>query len=139
MAQNNPLTPAQQAVLNDGLRLVRDQRRRALPVTPDPASMWSTPFGLGYFVGAVDGLCQVHGAPFDSMALAVLGLVLEDTFGRDLSDVLRNRALDLLEANDPDFNRGRPWGGNEAVGFARAGHVPVGLVHLAEGKEARMG
>lgn len=139
MAQNNPLTPAQQAVLNDGLRLVRDQRRRALPVTPDPALTWSTPFGLGYFVGAVDGLCQVHGAPFDSMALAVLGLVLEDTFGRDLSDVLRNRALDLLEANDPDFNRGRPWGGNEAVGFARAGHVPVGLVHLAEGKEARMG
>lgn len=134
---DNPLTPAQRAVLADALRLVRDQRTRAVAVAADPTPRWSTPFGLGYFVGAVDGLCQVHGAPFDGMALAVLGLVFDDTFGAE-SDALRNRALDLLEANDPDFNRGRPWGGNEAMGLAH-GHTPVGLVHLAQGHESRMG
>lgn len=136
---DTPLTPAQRAVFDDALRLVRDQRRRAAAVAADPTSAWTTPFALGYFVGAVDGLCQSYGAPFDGMALAVLGLVLDDTFGREQSDALRNRALDLLEAGDPDFNRGRPWGGNEAVGLARGQHVPVGLVHLAEGKEGRMG
>ena len=135
---DNPLTPSQRAVLDDALRLVRDQRKRAAAVAPDPASTWTTPFGLGYFVGAVDGLCQVHGAPFDGMALAVLGLVLDDTFGTDRSDALRNRALDLLEAGDADFTRGRPWGGNEAMGM-RQGNTPVGLVHLAQGDEGRMG
>ncbi|MEM1115692.1 MAG: hypothetical protein AAF845_19410 [Bacteroidota bacterium] len=135
---DNPLSPAQQAVLADALRLVRGQRTRTASVTVDPASRWTTPFGLGYFVGVVDGLCQVHGAPFDGMALGVLGLVLDDTFGRERSDALRNQALDLLEANDPDFSRGRPWGGNEAMGLAH-GHTPVGLVHLAQGHESRMG
>lgn len=135
---DTPLTPAQRAVLDDALRLVRDQRRRAAAVTADPASTWATPFGLGYVFGAVDGLCQVHHAPFDGMALAVFGLVLDDTFGRERADALRNRALDLLEAGDDDFARGRPWGGNEAMGLAH-GNVPVGLVHLAEGKESRMG
>ena len=120
----------------DAIARQRHDRHRIAPL--DPTDAWATPFGLGYLLGAIDGLCQVHRAPFDSMALAIYGLVLDDTFGRDRSDVLRSQALDLLEANDPDFNRGRPWGGNEAMGL-KHGHTPVGLVHLAQGHESRMG
>ncbi|MEM0962488.1 MAG: hypothetical protein AAGK21_08150 [Bacteroidota bacterium] len=128
-------------MLDDALRLVRDQRQRAeVEDTPlAPADAWSTAFGLGYLLGAIDGLCQVHGAPFDGMALAVYGLVLDDAFGRPRGDALRQRGLDLLQAEDADFRRGRPWGGNEAVGFARGQHTPVGLLHLARGDEQRMG
>ena len=136
-----PLSPAQRRVLDGALEVVRDQRRRAdlegAPLSPQQA--WSTPFGLGYLIGVVDALCQAHGAPFDGTALAVWALVLDDTFGRPESDRLRQRGLDLLEAGDPSFNRGRPWGGNEAIGFARGQHTPVGLVHLARGDEHRMG
>lgn len=138
---SSPLSKPQKRVLDDALRLVRDQRRRAeaegAPLAPDPA--WTTPFGLGYFVGAVDGLCQAHGVPFDGMALAVLGLVLDDTFQRPQSDRLRHRAVELLQAGDADFARGRPWGGNEAIGMQRGLMKPVGLVHLAQGLEDRMG
>lgn len=137
----SPLSPSQRAVLDDALRLVREQRQRAEAedAALAPADAWTTPFGLGYLLGAIDGLCQVHGAPFDAMALAVYGLVLDDTFGRPQGDRLRERGLDLLEAEDADFSRGRPWGGNEAIGLAKGQHVPVGLVHLAHGREDRMG
>ena len=128
-------------MLDAALALVRDQRQRAeaegAPL--DPETAWTTPFALGYFVGVVDGLCQAHRAPFDGMALAVVGLVLDDTFGRPQGDRLRHRAMDLLEAGDADFQRGRPWGGNEAMGAARGLVEPVGLVHLARGDEHRMG
>ena len=141
MPKSSPLSKSQKRVLDDALRLVRDQRRRAdaegAPFAPDQA--WTTPFGLGYFVGAVDGLCQAHGVPFDGMALAILGLVLDDTFRRPQSDRLRQKAIDLLEAGDADFARGRPWGGNEALGLQRGLMKPVGLVHLARGDEHRMG
>lgn len=133
----HPLSPAQRAVLADALGLVRSQRERAAAVATDPAARWATPFALGYFVGAVDGLCQAHGAPFDGMALAVFGLVLDDTFGPARSDALRARALDLLDAGDAAFGRGRAWGGNEALGLGH-GHVPSGLVHVARGDEGRM-
>ena len=136
-----PLSASQRRVLDGALALVRDQRRRAeaegAPL--DPQTAWVTPFGLGYLLGAVDGLCQVHGAPFDGMAVAVYGLVLDDTFGRPQGDRLRQRGLGLLQSNDADFARGRPWGGNEAVGHARGLLAePVGLVHLARGDEGRM-
>ena len=136
----SPLSPAQRAVLDDALALVRDQRARAQAEDAplDPADAWTTPFGLGYFLGAIDGLCQAHGAPFDAMALAVYGLLLDDTFGRPQGDRLRERGLDLLEAGDTDFARGRPWGGNEAIGAARGLQVPEGLIHLARGHEDRM-
>ena len=141
MPPSSPLSKPQRRVLDDALRLVRDQRQRAeadgAPFPPDVA--WTTPFGLGYFVGVVDGLSQAHGVPFDGMALAVLGLVLDDTFGRPESDRLRQRALRLMEAGDAGFERGRPWGGNESIGMARGLSKPVGLVHLARGDEARMG
>ncbi|MGB3545132.1 hypothetical protein [Rubrivirga sp.] len=138
---SHPLSPAQRRVLDGALEVVRDQRRRVDLEVDDfnPVHIWATPFGLGYTVGVVDALCQVHGAPFDGMALAVWALVLEDTFGRVQGDRLRQRGLDLLEAKDPDFNRGRPWGGNEAMGAAQGQHTPVGLVHLARGDEHRMG
>ena len=48
------------------------------------------------------------------------------------------RALDLEAAGDAEFARGRVWGGNEAAGWARGQHEPVGLVHLAHGDEHRM-
>ena len=141
MPPTSPLSKPQRRVLADALRLVRDQRARAeaegAPLPPDVA--WTTPFALGYVVGVVDGLCQAHGTPFDAMALALVGLVLDDTFGRPESDALRQRAVRLLEAGDADFARGRPWGGNEALGMARGLTRPVGLVHLARGDEARMG
>ncbi len=137
----SPLSPAQRRVLDGALEVVRDQRRRAVLEDDafEPIQAWATPFGLGYLIGVVDALCQVHKAPFDSMALAVWALVLEDTFGRVEGDRLRQRGLDALEAEDADFNRGRPWGGNEAMGHAQGQHVPMGLVHLARGNEHRMG
>lgn len=138
---DSPLSPAQRRVLDDALRLVRDQRQRAeaegAPL--DPAQAWSTPFGLGYLLGAIDGLCQVHSVPFDGMALAIWALVLDDTFGPAAGGALRQRGLDLLQADDASFGRGRPWGGNEAIGLARGLATPVGLVHLARGDEHRMG
>lgn len=138
---SSPLSKPQKRVLQDALALVRNQRQQAeaedAPFTP--AQAWATPFGLGYFTGVVDGLCQAHGVPFDAMALAILGLVLDDTFGRPQSDRLRQRAVELMQANDADFARGRPWGGNEALGLQRGLMKPVGLVHLARGDEHRMG
>ena len=142
MPESSSLTRPQRRVLDDALRLVRDQRRRA-EADDDahlaPSDAWATPFGLGYVLGAVDGLCQVHGAPFDGTALAIFGLVLDDTFGRPASDALRQRGVRLLQAGDADLERGRSWGGNEAIGLARARMEPVGLVHLARGDEDRMG
>ncbi len=137
-----PLSKPQRRVLDDALRLVREQRQRAeadAEATLQPEAAWATRFGLGYVFGAVDGLCQVHGVRFDGTALAIYGLVLDDTFGRPTSDALRQQGLALLQANDPDFIRGRPWGGNEAIGLVKGLMEPVGLVHLVRGDEARMG
>lgn len=137
-----PLSKFQRRVLDDALRLVREQRQRAeadAEATLDPAAAWATRFGLGYFLGAIDGLCQVHGVRFDGTALAIYGLVLDDTFGRPRSDALRQQGVALLQANDADFARGRPWGGNEAIGLAKGMMEPVGLVYLARGDEDRMG
>ena len=132
------LSPAHRRVLNAALALVRDQRQRAetAPFTPD--LVWTSPFALGYLVGAVDGLCQAHGAAFDDAGLAVFALVLDDTFGQDAADDLRRQSVALLQADDPAFGRGRAWGGNEAIGAAQGRHTPVGLVHLARGNEERM-
>ena len=135
------LSAAHRRVLDAALALVRGQRERALaggaPFAPD--LVWTGPFGLGYLVGAVDGLCQAHGAPFDDAGLAVFALVLDDAFGRDAADDLRRQSLALLQAGDAAFGRGRAWGGNEAMGAAQGRHTPVGLVHLARGDEDRMG
>ena len=135
------LSPAHRRVLDAALALVRDQRQRAdaggAPFAPD--LVWTGPFGLGYLLGAVDGLCQAMGAAFDDAGLAVFALVLDDTFGQDAADDLRRRAADWLQAEDPAFGRGRAWGGNEAVGSARGLHTPSGLVHLARGDEDRLG
>ena len=135
------LSPAHRRVLDDALALVRDQRQRAeaggAPFTPD--LVWTGPFGLGYLLGAVDGLCQTAGVPFGDAGLAVWALVLDDTFGPETADGLRAQATDALQAEDPAFARGRAWGGNEAVGAARGQHTPVGLVHLARGDQDRMG
>ena len=133
------LSPAHRRALDAALALVRDQRRRAGTAPFKPDLVWTGPFGLGYLLGAVDGLCQAHGAAFDDAGLAVFALVLDDTFGREAADRLRPRALALLNAGDAAFERGRAWGGNEAVGAARGQHTPVGLVHLARGDEDRMG
>lgn len=139
-AKTSPLSKYQKRVLKDALRLVRDQRQRAEAEAPlDPAEAWATPFGLGYLLGAVDGLCQAHDVPFDGMALAIYGLVLDDTFGRPRSDALRRRGVELMQAGHPDFARGRPWGGNEAIGMQRGLSRPEGLVHLAQGREDQMG
>ena len=141
MPASSPLSKFQRRVLSDALRLVRDQRRRAeaddeAHLAPEAA--WPTPFGLGYLLGAVDGLCQAHGVPFDGTALAIYGLVLDDTFGRPDSDAFRRQGVTLMQAGDPDFGRGRAWGGNEAMGMAQ-GAEPIGLVHLARGDERWMG
>ena len=71
------------------------------------------------------------------MALAIFALVLDKAVGRP-ADALRAQALDLEAREDGEFARGRVWGGNEAAGWARGQHEPVGLVHLAQGDEARM-
>ncbi len=135
------LSPAHRDVLDAALAIVRDQRRRAeasgAPFTPGLA--WTGPFGLGYLVGVVDGLCQVQGAPFDDAGLAVFALVLDDAFGQDAADDLRRRSVALLQSSDASFGRGRAWGGNEAVGSARGLHTPDGLVQLSRGNENRMG
>ena len=140
-AKPSPLSKYQKRVLKDALRLVRDQRARAeaegAPLAPEDA--WATAFGLGYFMGVVDGLCQAHDVAFDGTALAIWGLVLDDTFGRPRSDGLRRDGVRLMQAGHPDFARGRPWGGNEAIGMQRGLMKPVGLVHLCQGLEARMG
>ena len=135
------LSPAHRHVLDAALALVRDQRQRAesggAPFAPD--LVWTGPFGLGYLLGAVDGLCQAMGAAFDDAGLAVFALVLDDTFGQDAADDLRRQSVALLQSGDADFGRGRAWGGNEAMGAARGQHTPAGLVHLARGEENRMG
>ena len=135
------LSPAHRRVLDAALALVRDQRQRAeaggAPFAP--ALVWTSPFGLGYLLGAVDALCQAHRAPFDGAGLAVFALVLDDAFGPEAADDLRRQAVGLLQADDGAFGRGRAWGGNEALGAAQGRHTPVGLVHLARGDEGRMG
>ena len=135
------LSPAHRRVLDNALAVVRGQRQRAeaggAPFAPD--LVWTGPFGLGYLVGVVDGLCQAAGAPFDDAGLAVFALVLDDAFGPDDADRLRPQAVALLQAGDAAFGRGRAWGGNEAMGWARGLHTPAGLVHLARGDEDRMG
>ena len=133
------LSPAHRRVLDAALALVRDQRQRAAAAPFKPDLVWTSPFALGYLVGAVDGLCQAHGAPFDGAGLAVFALVLDDTFGPDAADGLRHQSVALLQGGDPSFGRGRAWGGNEAIGAAQGRHTPVGLVHLARGDEDRMG
>ncbi len=132
-------TDASQAVLADAIRLLREQAARldADPAARPLGEAVECPFGLGYLFGVVDALSQRHGAPFDGMALAAYALTLDAALDREAPDV-RDRALTLHEANDPDFERGRRWGGNEAAGWARGQHKPVGLLHLARGDEHRM-
>ena len=125
-----------QAVLEGAARFVREQVDRAGRGLPRETA-FGTPFGLGYLFGAVDALCQEHGVPFDGMALAIFALVLDRAVGHP-ADNLRRRALDLEQQDDADFERGRTWGGNEATGWAREQHEPVGLVHLVQGDEDRM-
>lgn len=130
---------AHRAVLADALRLVREQAARLDrdPTAAPLAEVAAEPFGLGYLFGAVDALCQGHGAPFDGMALAVYALALDAALGREAPDV-RDRALDLHELEDPTFKRGRRWGGNEATGWKLGRHTPEGLLHLARGDGDRM-
>ena len=141
MAGPSPLSASQTRVLQAVLALVRTQRERAeaegAPLRPMQA--WATPFGLGYLLGAVDGTCQAHGVPFGETMLAAFALVLDDVFARPMSDPIRAQAVRWMEAGHPDFERGRQWGGNEAMGSARALAEPAGLVHPARGDEHRMG
>ncbi|MDT7855473.1 hypothetical protein RQM47_02325 [Rubrivirga sp. S365] len=138
---STPLSSGQQAVLDGAVRFVRDQAGRVAetdrPTVDPPEAAFGTPFGLGYLFGAVDALCQANGVAFDGMALAIFALTLDQAVGRP-ADALRRQALDLEAAGDADFARGRTWGGNEAAGWARGQHEPVGLVHLAHGDEHRM-
>ena len=141
MPTPSPLSAAQTRALEASLGVVRDQRRRVREegAPLDPVQAWSTPFGLGYLLGVVDGMCQAHGAAFDAHGLAMYGLVLDDTFGRPRSDALRRLAVRHLQAGHADLARGRQWGGNEAIGQTRGLAVAVGLVLLARGDEGRMG
>ena len=129
------LTPAQRAVLRDARRLLAGQIElaREAPSTGPIAPVAATPFGGGYLMGVVDALCQIHGAPFDAVALGVFGAVLDEACGRDATTE-RDAAVEYLAAPDDEFENGYRYGGNEAMGWARGECVPSALVLLARKK-----
>ncbi len=133
------LSDAQWAVFRDARRLLADQRTLAeqAPSTGPLADAVATPFGQGYVLGVVDALCQRHGAPFDTTAYGIFGVVLESILGRPV-DVELDAAIECLARGNAmahespyGFDTGREYGGNEALGWARSECVPCALVHMA--------
>ncbi len=138
------LSLAQTAVLRDARRLLAGQIElaREAPSTGPIAGVAATPFGGGYLMGVVDALCQIHGAPFDAVALGVFGALLDEACGRDAS-AERDAALDALATSDDDeethygFADGYRYGGNETLGWNRGACVPSTLVLMARQKSPR--
>ena len=126
------LSASTTAVLNDARQLLTEQTEwaRAAPSTGPLADVAATPFSLGYLMGVVDALCQVHGAPFDAIALGIFGAVLDEACGRDAT-IERDAALDALAAPSEAFDDGYRSGGNEALGWWRRACVPSALVMMA--------
>lgn len=135
------LSPAQSAVLLDARKLLAEQIElaRAVPNTGPLSPVAATPFGGGYLVGVVDALCQIHGAPFDAVALGIFGAILDEACERDAS-VERDAALEALATSDEDeetyygFADGYRYGGNETLGWKRGACVPSTLVLMARNK-----
>ena len=126
------LSASQTAVLNDARRVLADQTElaRAAPATGPLSEVAATPFGCGYLLGAVDALCQVHGAPFDAVALGIFGAILDEACGRDAT-IERDAALESLATPSAAFDEGYRYGGNEALGWTRRACVPSALVLMA--------
>jgi hypothetical protein len=126
------LSHAQTAVLNDARRLLSEQTElaRAAPATGAISDVAATPFGQGYLVGVVDALCQVHGAPFDEIALGIFGAVLDEMCERDTT-AERDAAIEALASPSRAFDDGYHYGGNEALGWKRRACVPSALVIMA--------
>ena len=129
------LSDPQRRVLHDARRLLAEQIElaSAAPSTGPLAEVAATPFGCGYLMGVVDALCQVHGAPFDAIALGIFGVILDETCGRDAA-AERNSAVDALTAPTENFDNGYRYGGNEALGWSRCECVPSALVLMARKK-----
>ena len=135
MSTASTLAAPQRAVTRDARRILAEQIElaREAPSTGPIAPVAATPFGGGYLMGVVDALCQIHGAPFDEMALAIFGAVLDEACGRDAS-LERNAAIEALTAPNEEFENGYRYGGNEALGWSRGECVPSALVLLARKK-----
>jgi hypothetical protein len=130
------LSPAPTAVLKDARQLLTEQTElaRAAPATGPLSEVVSTPFGQGYLLGVVDALCQVHGAPFDEVALGIFGVVLDEACGRDAT-IERDAAIEALASPSKTFDEGYRYGGNEAIGWTRRACVPSALVMMARRKK----
>jgi hypothetical protein len=126
------LSHAQTAVLKDARRLLTEQTElaRAAPATEPLSGVAATPFGQGYLMGMVDALCQIHGAPFDAVALGIFGAVLDEMCERDTT-AERDAAIEALATPSRAFNDGYRYGGNEALGWSRRACVPSALVIMA--------
>ncbi len=141
--KNSALSPAQTAVLCDARRLLIGQIElaREAPSTGPIATVAATPFGGGYLMGVVDALCQIRGAPFDTVALGIFGAILDEACGRDATTE-RNEAIEALTADDDEethygFADGYRYGGNETLGWNRGACVPSTLVLMARQKSPR--
>ena len=129
------LSDSQRAVARDARRLLAGQIElaREAPSTGPIAAVIATPFGRGYLLGTIDALCQTHGAPFDAVALAIFGALLDEVCGRDATGE-RDAALESLKTPDEKFDLGYSYGGNEALGWACGACVPSALVLMARKK-----
>ena len=129
------LSDSQRSVLHDARQLLAEQIElaSAAPSTGPLAEVAATPFGCGYLIGVVDALCQIHGAPFDAVALGIFGVLLDETCGRDAA-AERDSAIDALTAPTKHFDNGYRYGGNEALGRSRRECVPSALVLMARKK-----
>ena len=81
-------------------------------------------------MGVVDALCQIHGAPFDEVALGIFGALLDEACERDATRE-RDAAIEALTAPDEKFENGYRYGGNETLGWKRGECVPSALVLMA--------
>ena len=57
------------------------------------------------WTGVVDALCQIHGAPFDAIALGIFGALLDEACERDATRE-RDAAIEALTAPDEKFDNG---------------------------------
>lgn len=126
------LSTSQTAVLHDAQRVLAEQAElaRAAPATGPISEVVATPFGQGYLLGVVDALCQVHGAPFDAVALGIFGALLDEACGRDAT-AERDAAIESLAAPPAAFDEGYRYGGNETLGWKCRACVPSALVLMA--------
>ncbi len=84
-------------------------------------------------MGVVDALCQIHGAPFDAVALGIFGALLDEACERDAA-AERDAAIEKFAASDENFDNGYRYGGNETLGWKRGECVPSALVLMARKK-----